>query len=400
MTTQSRWIVRFVFRKTRHVTNQVQRSLSYGLVAVFLSLTAPVTAQMGDASAGKAMLWQRRCTVCHPINGVGSGEAPDLGRRAREGYTEALLAASMWNHAPRMWEEMARRLLPVPQLSQVEIANLYAYFHSLRYFDPTGDTARGKTVFDSKKCSQCHAMTSGGEGIAPPISQLLTSSDPVLWVQRMWNHAGEMAAIMEQQGIAWPRFTLQEMADLLTFFESTPQLGGFDDLTVGLYQGDWSIGQDLFVGHSCSQCHTLEDPVQGKIDLARTVQERPSLSALAVEMWNHRPLMEQAASERGITLKPFEGHQMADLIAYLLRGGYFQVQGESERGQEVFTVHGCGSCHGAEELRRARFTAIQFAAAVWKHGPSPKTRMGFLGLKWPTVTERDVEDLAAFLSRK
>jgi len=91
--------------------------------------------------------------------------------------------------------------------------------------------------------------------------------------------------------------------------------------------------------------------------------------------------MAQAASRRGIALKPFEGHQMADLMAYLLKGGYFQVQGESERGQEVFTVRGRGSCHGAEELRRARFTAIQFAAAIWKHGPSPKIRIRFLGLK-------------------
>jgi len=45
-----------------------------------------------------------------------------------------------------------------------------------------------------------------------------------------------------------------------------------------------------------------------------------------------------------------------------------------------------------------RFSAARMASAVWSHGPEMAEEMQNTGLKWPTLSARDMTDLIAFLN--
>jgi mono/diheme cytochrome c family protein len=364
--------------------------------------TSPLAAQVGDSARGVQLLREKRCTVCHSIEGVGGGAAPDFARATTRGYSAATMAALLWNHGPAMWSAMRRQNIELPALTDAQMADIYAYFYALRYFDPPGDAGRGKSVFTSKSCHRCHALAAGAGGVGPPVPQWPTLADPVLWVQQMWNHGGEMSRQMQQDGIRWPTFTPREMVDLIVYVENLP---GLQLRTPTLRLGDPALGARLFDSKNCSQCHTLGEDVPERINLLDATQQERRLTGLAVEMWNHRPLMEVAARNRGLQLQPFAGDEMADLLAHLFEQGYFSVRGEPRRGERLFSQKGCASCHGqaasgAPNLRATdtTFSATRFAAAVWGHGPAMLDRMQQQGMKWPALTDRDVADLLAFLN--
>lgn len=375
-------------------------------LALLVALLAPqvLSAQSGDAIYGKEMLEQRRCTACHSVEG-GGGQAPDLTRPKSGEVSPAGVAAAMWNHAPKMWRKMEEQNIPLPMLTWLDAANFYAYLYSVRYFDPPGDAARGGRVFATKSCANCHALKPGSEAGAaptgPPVSAWLTIADPVTWVQQMWNHAGEMGTQLEQKGGAWPHFTVQEMADLLSYLESLPESGLTNP---GLALGDASAGRDLFETKSCVQCHSLGSPEESKIDLMAVAREQPRLSGLAVAMWNHRPAMAKAAQEKGVEMPAFEETEMSNLLAYLFEKGYFPVRGNAEQGKLVYETKGCASCHesgegGAEPIHGtgAPFTAARLVSSVWRHGPKMKAQMNYQKKEWPVLSEQEVADLIEYL---
>jgi cytochrome c2 len=357
-------------------------------LALVMVLLAPqvLSAQSGDAIYGKEMLEVRQCTACHSVEGVGKGKAPDLGRPDSKDVSPAGVAASLWNHAPKMWKQMEEQKIPVPMLTWLDAANFYAYLYSVRYFDPPGDATRGEKVFTTKSCANCHALRSGTEPGAPAptgpaVSTWLTVAGPVTWMQQMWNHAAGMGDQVAQKGARWPEFSLQEMVDLLSYLEKLPELGLANP---GLAIGDAAAGRELFQTKSCAECHTIGSPAEGKIDLLATTREQPRLSGLAVAMWNHRPVMAKAAKEKGLELPTFEETEMSNLLAYLFEQGYFPVRGNAERGQAVYEGKGCASCHEKGEADAqpihgtgAPFTAARLASAVWRHGPTMKAQINY-----------------------
>jgi cytochrome c2 len=210
-----------------------------------------------------------------------------------------------------------------------------------------------------------------------------------------------MAREMERSGISWPTFTTREMVDLMVYVENLP---GQRLRPPSLTLGDPSGGARLFESKSCSQCHTLGTDDPDKVDLLQTARQERRLTALAVEMWNHRPLMEAAARNRNLTLATFERDEMADLLAYLFERGYFAVEGNARRGRRLFSEKNCAMCHNGStapdlQAMSTEITATQFSAAVWSHGPSMLEQMRQQGAPWPALTERDVADLLTFLNR-
>jgi mono/diheme cytochrome c family protein len=170
--------------------------------------------------------------------------------------------------------------------------------------------------------------------------------------------------------------------------------------------GDPSGGARLFEAKNCSQCHTLGADTPAKVDLLETARQERRLTSLAVEMWNHRPLMETAARNRNLQLETFARDEMADLLAYLFERGYFTIDGNPRRGQRLFTEKNCASCHGRGrstapdlEAMNTEILPTRFAAAVWRHGPSMLDQMRQQGAPWPALTDRDVADLLAFFNR-
>jgi len=362
-----------------------------------------LNAQAGDAASGKEMLRLRGCTSCHPVAGQGSGSAPDLGQVAASNVSTAELAATMWNHGPKMWRAMDEQQKPIPMLTEFDIANLYAYLYSLRYFDPPGDAARGKKAFEDNRCDHCHfrGTVSAGQGAGPRVAAWVTMANRVDWVQQMWNHGAKMGEQLAARNLDWPEFTLQEMVDLLTYLEKLPEL---QLANPGLRMGDWRTGKDLFGERHCSQRHTLGEGEEGKIDLLEAARFEPRLSGLAVAKWNHRPKMEAEARKRGFELDNFETTEMEDLVAYLFKKGYFEQRGDARRGAVLIEEKGCGTCHGQEDSEAPAlegsgdgYSAVRFASTVWVHGPGMKDMMDYRNKDWPAMSAQDVADLVAYL---
>lgn len=380
-----------------------------GIVAAALicvSLTAATTvarAQIGDAGRGADLLQSRGCQLCHSVLGEGGDEAPDLGRRSLERFSPSILAALFWNHGPAMWQAMESRNLAVPKLTKSEVADLYAYFYSLRYFDPPGDAGRGKRIFSEKGCAGCHAVGAGEAKAGPPVAEWSAVGDPSRWIEQMWNHGARMEEMMRRQGVSWPSFELQEMVDMLVYLENLP--GVRERRRPAMRAGDAASGGRAFEQLGCAECHSFGPSGAAKVDLLKVVRREQGLTALGVQMWNHRPRMAEAARERRMTLPEFAEGRMGDLLAYLFSRGYFSLPGNRARGEQIFRLKGCLSCHGmprsgAPELKGPgkTYSPLSLASAVWNHGPAMKAEMDRGGIGWPTLRDRDIDDIAAFLS--
>ena len=381
-------------------------SKSAGRAFVILALgTLPLAGQYGDARRGAELIQRRNCTLCHSIRGAGGSLAPDLSRRSTKEFTPTTMAAAMWNHGPAMWRAMAAKNLEVPSLGTTDMADLWAYFYSIRYFDKAGDAGRGKTVFSAKRCSTCHALTpaEGQQRPGPPVSQWPALADRIRWTEHMWNHAGPMQAEMQKRGIPWPTFTLQEMVDLLVYLRNLPTK---PDALPTLVFEDPEAGEKLFRERGCIRCHTTGAAEPGKIDLIGAARDSRTFTELGVRMWNHLPQMRRRAAETQVDFPSFSSNEMSQLIAFLFAKRYFEEKGQPGRGGRIFASRKCGSCHDQPgspapslKSKAGQFSAPQMASAVWQHGPKMLQEMEKRKTRWPNFTGPEMADLIAFLNK-
>ena len=170
--------------------------------------------QPANPDVGRALFRQKGCANCHSLRGAGSAGAPDLGQRALP-RTLGQFAARMWNHSPAMWARMKEQHIPRPQFSNKEMADLIAYLFAERYFEPSGNSARGGLVFEAKGCASCHARDKKGSG--PDLSRWQGRVSPVGLATAMWNHGPAMLQQMREQQMPWPLFRPGEMVDLMEY---------------------------------------------------------------------------------------------------------------------------------------------------------------------------------------
>jgi mono/diheme cytochrome c family protein len=116
----------------------------------------------------------------------------------------------MWNHQPSIKQ-------PPPVLSQEEMRQLLAYVWARQYFRGDGSAARGTKVFTAKNCATCHNDPSSG---APKLAKGKNAYSDVTMVAALWEHGPRMLDLMNQKKLGWPRFTAQEMSDLIAYLNS------------------------------------------------------------------------------------------------------------------------------------------------------------------------------------
>ena len=97
--------------------------------------------------------------------------------------------------------------------------------------------------------------------------------------------------------------------------------------------------------------------------------------------------------------------EMAHVIAYLFAVTYSDEPGAPEAGVRVLQEKGCARCHEAGvgpvfDRFRGRATPVTVAQALWNHGPRMLERMRDLGIRWPTLTGEEMNDLLAALNTK
>jgi mono/diheme cytochrome c family protein len=154
-------------------------------------------------SAGGAQLFQSKgCAGCHT-----GGMA--LENRLRN-LTLTQIAVDMWNHQPRMKQ-------PSPTFSQEEMRQIIGYLWAQQYFRGDGNAAHGKRVFEEKSCGICHNDASSG---APKLTKGAEPFSDIRMVSVLWGHGPRMLELMNQKRIAWPRFTAQEMSDLIAYLNT------------------------------------------------------------------------------------------------------------------------------------------------------------------------------------
>jgi mono/diheme cytochrome c family protein len=359
-------------------------------------LAAQVRIEPGSSPRGAVLFREKGCFQCHAFNGVGGAGAADLAQLPRSSMTPMELASSMWNHAPIMWDAMPIVGTRVPKLASSEAADLMAYFYSLLLYSEQGDERRGRLVYEQKNCASCH---NDEPGIGPALSDWSRAEHPLLWAERMWNHASLMNQEILRNRLQWPSMTEREVTDLVAFIHSqratvtTPAEPPPSDPEKGQIAFD----------RNCRTCHSLGDD-GSKIDLLTRPAPQTYIGYVA-RMWNHVPAM---AARAGGNLPQLERGQMIDVGAYLYARHYFDRSGNVSEGQMVFGEN-CAACHGGRRqefnapdlaLHAERFSPVTMTSALWRHD-KPIQQMGArAGITAPYFEDDDMANLIAYLNSR
>jgi mono/diheme cytochrome c family protein len=361
---------------------------------------------VGDPRVGAQTFQEKGCGVCHAILGAGPTIGPDLGLLGAKGVSNMNdLATQMWDHAPRMWEQIKRTGVAYPRFTAEDMADLFAYLYVTCYDDEPGNTVRGEALFSQKDCIRCHAIGGKGGQIGPDLRDVGPVVTPIFWAQAMWNHAPAMESHMRALNIRWPQFQGEEMNDLLAFVR---QARGGSEMESELLPANPSRGWDLFQKKGCIACHAIRGS-GGKVGPDLGLEPLPrTLTQVASLMWNHSPEMWAAMKAKGIERPTFAGQEMADIIAFLYSVRPSDIGGSPVIGQHLFNERKCSQCHGTDargggigpDLRKGDtlWTPVTLALALWSHGPHMYAKAQELGLGWPTLNAGDLSHLLAFLN--
>lgn len=172
----------------------------------------------GSPKRGEALFVDKHCMACHSVRGHGGKVGPDLAVVLRGSLMQ--ITGAMWNHGPKMWEQMAEHRIDVPVLGTEEMSDLISYLYFFQFIDPAGDPRRGAIVYKDKRCGSCHG--SEAKAIAPAFGTIVEKlKTPIGVITAMWNHAGQMSEIMIEENVAWPMLRGGEMADLMAYLLET-----------------------------------------------------------------------------------------------------------------------------------------------------------------------------------
>ncbi|MGZ4816075.1 MAG: c-type cytochrome [Terriglobales bacterium] len=347
----------------------------------------------------------KRCNVCHTMNGSGGRLAPDLTGARPESPAMGWLTAKLWNHGPGMWRQLRRQNKPLPDLDVQEMADMLAFLYQASSVDPPGDAFEGRQVFHAKGCVRCHSVGATGGKSAPELSKIAPTGDPNDWTRAMLNHAGSMIAPITKALGQWPQFQGREMNDLIAFVTvASPQPGHNGPALKGTADRGWKVFQAR-----CIQCHSVRGQ-GGNIGpaLGPEMDLRLTTSQLATAMWNHAPAMLHKGQESNVPPPMLEAGEMADLLVFLASLRYFEPIGSPQIGERVFAERGCASCHGANaegtksgarlKPENEAYTAVSFTTKLWRHGPRMIERVDEMGMQWPELESNDIGNLVSFLN--
>jgi len=384
----------------------------WGVVVAVVLIASSAAAQavapplVQGARHGWELFLAKGCIRCHTIFGQGEGViGPDLGRIHLSHLSQAELATNIINHLPRMWEKMEEEGLGYPTLAEGEMESLFSFLYFIRYVDEPGDPAAGRALLATKRCVTCHALQGEGGTVGPDLTRWGAYINPIVWAQRMWQHAPRMEAAMHRRGITWPQLNGRDMANLVAYAQS---LGGRVQPEHHLDLGSSTRGEQLFVAKRCSACHPVGGSRRGVGPSFLIVRFPRTLAGMATLMWNHAPQMVAMMARRQIPKEEITPQEMADILSYLFALRYRDPPGDPVRGQHAFEAKRCPLCHVAREggeggdvgpdlSRLGTLTITRITHAFWNHGPKMIDKMRDYGFAWPVLHGSELRDIVAYL---
>ncbi len=192
-----------------------------GVLAAALGGCSPARAQTpGDPASGGAVFEQKWCARCHLPRGQAQGMGPSLDAiRQPQGVLQ--LAGRLWNHAPVMFAAFEKEGLKWPEINREQMAGLMTYLQAGPARDPAPDLFQGQALLIRKGCLKCHRLKGEGGSVGIELTKYHGGyQSPVAWATTMWNHAPRMAGHAARLGVLYPRFSGDEMVNLVGFLRS------------------------------------------------------------------------------------------------------------------------------------------------------------------------------------
>lgn len=270
--------------------------------------------QPGNPAAGKTVFAGKGCVRCHSA-GAWDKPGPDLSRY-RGRFSSIFLAQVMWNHGAEMATVMRGQGIAWPKFEGREMGDLLAFLQAGSagaadervYFEP-GSPRRGRELFASKRCDQCHAVAGVGGHGGPDLGrrgrEFVGSISSLAGL--MWNHSQGMTAELVRRNIPRVSFSGQEMADILAYLYF---------VNYATVSGNPDRGGDLFV-KKCASCHSMGGGRRIGPDLS-TIPDLDEPIAIIAAMWDHAPKMDRELRSRNLPWPHFEPGEAADLTAFVL----------------------------------------------------------------------------------
>jgi cytochrome c2 len=177
------------------LTSQDLSDLLVYLRNVSPSKGGPPMFRITAGADGEKLFASKGCATCHNAH-----------RPAVSNLTLTGVAASMWNHASLLHAEP-------PRLDADEMREVLSEYWARQFFESSGDAARGKRLFASRHCVECHS----GAGPGPVLPATAGTYDGMTMVSALWRHGPAMLKQMNRKHISWPVFRAGEMADLIAW---------------------------------------------------------------------------------------------------------------------------------------------------------------------------------------
>ncbi len=227
----------------------------------------------GSPRKGMDLFTKKRCIVCHSVWGEGGEKSADLGRRElRLSLTE--IAGKIWIHSGQMWQEMKNIGVRLTTFTPKEMADLISYLYFVQFYDEKGSPEEGKRLYREKACIFCHALEGEGENIGPDLSAGGVNLSPIYLASAMWNHAIVMKDMLQEKKLPWPRFSGNEMRDLVSYVQAAAKASQMKKMSKGpvplkskvpfpsINRFDLELakqGEKIYTAKACNACHSINE---------------------------------------------------------------------------------------------------------------------------------------------
>ncbi len=228
-------------------------------------------AEPGSPKRGKDIFIQKKCNVCHAVFGEGGRRGSDLGKRELR-LTLTEISGKIWSHSGQMWQEMKRIGIPFPIFSPKEMADLISFLYFIQFYEEKGDPVEGKKLFREKVCIFCHALEGEGENVGPDLTKSEAHFSPIFLASSMWNHAIVMEDMLAEKDLGWPRFSGNEMRDLVSYVQEASERSKEERMkrpivpskpkVLFLSENRFDLelarsGKKIYIAKACNACHNI-----------------------------------------------------------------------------------------------------------------------------------------------